>query len=140
VQISEVLDVIGGLVSALRAYSAKLPAVVPLSVIPGGIKPSPEVVATYEQTVFRFRMQVGASVFRRFNELLLESLEAFEGGRLLGAIQPLLAVLDHLDRMHRAKEIAVAPAEEKRMSDYRATLNRILPGNQPELEGAGKGL
>ncbi len=139
-QISEVLDVIGSLVSALRAYSAKLPAVVLLSVMPGGIRPAPEAVAAYEQTVFRFRTQGGASVFRRFNELFLESLEAFEGGRLLGAIQPLLTVLDHLDLMHREKEIAVAPAEEKRMSEYRATLNRILPGNQPELEGAGKGL
>jgi hypothetical protein len=140
VEISEVLDVIGSLVSALKAYSAKLPTVVPLSVMPGGIKPAPEVVAAYEQTVFRFRTQGGTSAFRRFNELFLESLEAFEGGRLLSAIQPLLTVLDHLDRMRREKEIAVTPAEEKRMSEYRATLNRILPGNQPELEGAGKGL
>ncbi|MGH7207924.1 MAG: hypothetical protein ACREIL_00925 [Nitrospiraceae bacterium] len=139
-QISEVLDVIGSLVSALRAYGAKLPAVVSLSVMPGGIRPAPEAVAAYEQMVFRFRTQGGSSVFRRFNELFLESLEAFEGGRLLSAIQPLLTVLDHLDRMRREKEIAVTPAEEKRMSEYRATLNRILPGNQPELEGAGKGL
>src|SRR5947199_290174 len=85
-------------------------------------------------------MEAGTSAFRRFNELFLESLEAFEGGRLLSAIQPLLTVLDHLDRMRREKEIAVTPAEEKRMSEYRATLNRILPGNQPELEGAGKGI
>lgn len=134
------LDVIGSLVSALRAYSAKLPTVVPFSVMPGGIKPAPEAVAAYEQTVFRFRTQGGASAFRRFNELFLESLEAFEGGRLLSAIQPLLTVLDHLDRMRREKEIAVTPAEEKRMSEYRATLNRILPGNQPELEGAGRGM
>ncbi|MGH7167060.1 MAG: hypothetical protein ACREII_00860 [Nitrospiraceae bacterium] len=134
------LDVIGSLVSALRAYSAKLPTVVPLAVMPGGIRPAPEAVAAYEQMVFRFRTHGGTSVFRRFNELFLESLEAFEGGRLLGAIQPLLTVLDHLDRMRREKEIAVTPVEEKRMSEYRATLNRILPGNQPELEGAGKGL
>lgn len=134
------LDVIGSLVSALKAYSAKLPTVVSLAVMPGGIRPAPEAVAAYEQTVFRFRTQGETSAFRRFNELFLESLEAFEGGRLLSAIQPLLTVLDHLDRMRREKEIAVTPAEEKRMSEYRATLNRILPGNQPELEGAGKGL
>ncbi|MGH7235925.1 MAG: hypothetical protein ACREIO_06040 [Nitrospiraceae bacterium] len=139
-EISEVLDVIGSLVSALKAYSAKLPTVVSLAVMPGGIRPAPEAVAAYEQTVFRFRTQGETSAFRRFNELFLESLEAFEGGRLLSAIQPLLTVLDHLDRMRREKEIAVTPAEEKRMSEYRATLNRILPGNQPELEGAGKGL
>ena len=134
------LDVIGSLVSALRAYSTKLPTVVSLAVMPGGIRPAPEAVAAYEQTVFRFRTQGETSAFRRFNELFLESLEAFEGGRLLSAIQPLLTVLDHLDRMRREKEIAVTPGEEKRMSEYRATLNRILPGNQPELEGAGKGI
>ncbi len=136
----ELLDVIGSLVSALRAFSAKLPAVVPLSVVPGGIKPTPEAVTAYEQTVYRFRTQGGASAYRRFNELFIESLEAFEGGRLLSATQPLLTVLDHLELMQRDKEIAVTPAEEKRMSEYRTTLNRILPGNQPELEGAGKGL
>ena len=138
--ISELLEVIGSLVSALKTYAAKLPAVVSLSAMPGGLKPLPEAVTAYEQTVYRFRTQGGASIFRGLIDLFIESLEAFEGGRLLAAIQPLLMVLDHLEAMQRGKEITATPAEEQRMKEYRTALNKILPGNQPELEGAGKGL
>jgi hypothetical protein len=140
VTVSEVLEVIGGLVSALKIYAAKLPAVVHLSVAPSGFKPTPEAVTAYEQIVYRFRNQSGSSAFRRFNDQFIDSLEAFEGGRLFSAVQPLLAVLDHLEVMQRDKGITVTPAEEQRMTDYRTALNKILPGNQPELEGAGRGL
>jgi hypothetical protein len=49
-------------------------------------------------------------------------------------------VLDHLESLHRDKEITATAAEEKRMAEYRTALTKILPGNQPELEGAGKGM
>ena len=137
---NEMLDVLGGLVTQLRAYAAKLPPVVHLSVVPTGIKPTPEAIDTYEQTISRFRTQSGGSVLKRLNDLLIESLEAFETGRLLGAVQPLLAVFDHLDRMCRDKEMKVTGADEKRLGEYRAALTKILPGSQPELEGAGRGM
>ncbi|HJU05915.1 MAG TPA: hypothetical protein VJ692_12265, partial [Nitrospiraceae bacterium] len=129
--VGEVLEIIGGLVSALKTYAAKLPAVVHPSVAPSGFKPTPEAVAAYEQVVYRFRNQSGNSAFRRFNDQFIDSLEAFEAGRLLSAVQPLLAVLDHLEVMQRDKEIAATPVEEQRMADYRISLNKILPGNQP---------
>lgn len=136
----EVLEIFGSLVSALKAYCAKLPAVVHLSMIPGGVKPTPEAVEAYEQTVYRFRTQSVPTPFRKLTDLFIESLEAFEAGKVLATVQPLLAVLDHLERMQRDKEIQVAATEEKRFGDYRQALYKIMPGNQPELEGAGKGL
>jgi hypothetical protein len=136
----EVLDLLGSLVSALKAYGAKLPPVVHLSSLPGGLKPTPEAIDAYETTVSRFRDQSGKSVYRRLNDHFLDSLEAFEAGKLLSAIQPLLAVLDLLDAMQHDKEIAVAPTESQRLTEYRVALNKLLPGNQPELEGAGRGM
>ena len=136
----EVLDLLGSLVSALKAYGAKLPPVVHLSSLPGGLKPAPEAIDAYETTVSRFRDQSGKSVYRRLNDHFLDSLEAFEAGKLLSAIQPLLAVLDLLDAMQHDKEIAVTPAESQRLTEYRVALNKLLPGNQPELEGAGRGM
>jgi len=59
---------------------------------------------------------------------------------LFGSIQPLLAVLDHLERMRRDQEIEVGRLDEKRLGDYRAALSKILPGNKPELDGAGRGM
>lgn len=137
---SDVLETVGALSSALKTYCSKLPPVVHLAVMPGGIKPSPEAVEAYEGTVSRFRHQAAASVYRKLTDLLVESLEAFEVGKVLATVQPLLAVLDHLERMQRDKEIAITPAEEKRLGEYRQALHKIMPGNQPELEGAGRGL
>ena len=57
----DVLDILGGLISALKAFGGKLPPVVHLSSLPGGIKPTPEPIDTYETTVSRFRDQSGKS-------------------------------------------------------------------------------
>jgi hypothetical protein len=137
---TEVLDVLGSLISQLKAYAAKLPPVVHLTVAPSGIRPTPESVDIFEQALARFRAQSTGSAQRAMNEYLVESLEAFEAGKLLGAVQPLLAVLDHLDRMRRDNEIKVTAADEKRLTEYRTALTKILPGSQPELEGAGRGM
>jgi hypothetical protein len=139
-QIGDVLDAIGGLTSQLKTYAAKLPAIVHLTVVPTGIKPKLEAIDDYEEIVSRFRSQSAGTAYKGLNDSFVESLEAFEVGKLLGSVQPLLAVLDHLERMQRDKEIEVAPTDEKRIAEYRAGLHKILPGNKPELDGAGRGM
>jgi len=59
---------------------------------------------------------------------------------LLGSVHPLLSVLDHLERMQRDKEIQIGRPDEKRTAEYRSVLIKILPGNKPELDGAGRGM
>jgi hypothetical protein len=49
-------------------------------------------------------------------------------------------MLDHLERMGRDKEIEIGRIDETRTAEYRSTLNKILPGNKPELDGAGRGM
>lgn len=139
-QTADILDVIGGLTSQLKLYAAKLPPIVHLSAVPAGIKPQFEAIEDYEELVSRIRAQSAGSPYRSLNHSLIESLEAFEAGRLLGAVQSLLAVLDQLERMKRDKEIEVGRLDEKHMADYRAALHKILPGNKPELDGAGRGM
>lgn len=139
-QTADVLDAIGGLVAHLKVYAAKLPPIVRLSAVPTGVKPKFEAVEEYEEIVSRFRSQSAGTAYKGLNGLFVESLEAFEVGRLLGSVQPLLAVLDHLERMQRDKEIEIGRIDEKRTGEYRATLNKILPGNKPELDGAGRGM
>lgn len=139
-QTGDVLDAIGGLSSQLKSYAAKLPAIVHLTVVPTGIKPRPEAVDEYESIVSRFRNQSTGTAYKALNDALVESLEAFEVGKLLGSVQPLLAILDHLERMQRDKEITADQADSRRIAEYRAGLHKILPGNKPELDGAGRGL
>lgn len=137
---AEFLDALGALVSQLKSYAGKLPPIVHLAAVPTGVKPKLEAVEDYEEVVSRFRHQAAGTAYKGLNEPVIESLEAFEVGNLLGAVQPLLAVLDHLERMQRDKEIEVGRIDEKRLSEYRAALHKILPGNKPELDGAGRGM
>lgn len=139
-QTADVLDAMGGLVAQVKIYAAKLPPIVHLSSVPTGVKPKFEAVEEYEEIVSRFRSQSAGTPYRGLNELFVESLEAFEVGRLLGSVQPLLSVLDHLERMQRDKEIEIGRIDEKRTGEYRSALNKILPGNKPELDGAGRGM
>jgi hypothetical protein len=139
-QTADALDAIGGLTAQLKAYAAKLPPVVHLGVVPTGVKPKLEAIEDYEDIVARFRQQSAGTPFKGLNDTVIESLEAFEVGKLLGSVQPLLAVLDHLERMQRDKEIDVGRIDEKRIGEYRAALHKILPGNKPELDGSGRGV
>lgn len=137
---TELLDGVGGLTSHLKSYAAKLPTVVHLRALPSGLKPSFETVDSYETIVSRIRNQSAGTPYKVLNESLVSSLEAFEMGNLLGAVQPLLAALDHLERMQLDKEIEVGRIDDKRLKEYRAALHKVLPGNKPELDGAGGGM
>lgn len=139
-QTADVLDAMGGLVAQLKMYAAKLPPIVHLSAVPTGVKPKVEAVEEYEEIVSRFRSQSAGTPYKGLNELFVESLEAFEVGRLLGSVQPLLSALDQLELMQRDKEIDIGRSDEKRTGEYRSALNKILPGNKPELDGAGRGM
>ena len=136
----EVLDGVGGLTAHLKTYAAKLPPIVHLSAVPSAVKPSFEAVESYETIVSRVRSQSAGTPYKALNESLVSSLEAFEIGNLLGAVQPLLSALDHVERMQRDNEIEIGRIDNKRLKEYRAALHRVLPGNQPELDGAGGGL
>ena len=137
---AEVLDAVGGITSHIKPYAAKLPPIVHLSAVPSAVKPSFEAVEGYETIVSRVRSQSAGTPYKALNEPFVSSLEAFEIGNLLGAVHPLLSVLDHLERMQRDHEIEIGRIDDKRLREYRAALHKILPGNQPELDGAGGGL
>jgi len=139
-QTADTLDAIGGLLAQLKAYAVKLPAIVHLAAVPSGVKPKMEAVDDYEDIVSRVRDQSVGTPYKGLNESFVASLEAFEVGNLIGSVQPLLAVLDHVERMQRDKEIEVGRIDEKRVMEYRAALHKILPGNKPELDGSGRGM
>jgi hypothetical protein len=137
---ADVLDAIGGLTAHIKTYAAKLPAIVHLAVVPTGVKPSLEAVDGYEAIVSRVRSESAGTPYKGLNESFVSSLEAFEIGNLLGSVQPLLSVLDQLERMQRDHDIEVGRIDEKRLKEYRVALHKVLPGNQPELDGAGGGM
>jgi hypothetical protein len=136
---AEVLDAIGGLTAHVKSYAATLPSIVHLKAVPSGVKPAAEAMDSYEVIVTRTQRQSAGTPYRGLNESLVCSLEAFEQGNLIGTVQALLIVIDQLERMQRDQEIEVGRADEKRLTEYRAALRKVLPGNQPELAETGRG-
>ncbi|MFN3681199.1 MAG: hypothetical protein ACK4VP_04045 [Nitrospira sp.] len=130
----DLLDAIGGLISWLKEYAAKLPAVVHLAIAPTGGKPSAAAIEAYDDTVMRLRTRIAGTSYKHLGTPLLESLEAFESGRLLGAVQPLLVLLDQMEQMIKDNQIEAKPSDEERLAEYRRSLRKIMPGNKPELE------
>lgn len=137
-QTSQVLDTVGSLVSQLKTYSAKVPDVVFLKAVPKGLKPTQEAVEAFERTVSRFREQARTPSDRRLAELLVGTLEAFETGAVLRAVQTMLMALDQIELMQREGEIQATKTDEGRLKEYRNTLHKILPGKEPELKGSGR--
>ncbi|HMS85588.1 MAG TPA: hypothetical protein PKD12_18255 [Nitrospira sp.] len=134
---AEIVDAIGGLTAHVKTYAATLPSIVHLTVVPYGVKPTTEAADNYEGIVSRTQHQSAGTPYKALNESLICSLEAFEQGNLIGTVQALLAVIDHLERMHRDQEIEVRRQDEKRLAEYRVALRKVLPGNKPELEETG---
>lgn len=137
---AEVIDAVGGLIAHVKTYAMALPSIVHLKAMPSGVKPSVEAIDNYEVIVSRVQRQSAGTPYRGLNESLICSLEAFEQGNLIGTVQVLLAVIDQLERMHRDQEIDVRPMDEKRLTEYRVALRKVLPGNRPELAETGGGL
>jgi hypothetical protein len=136
---AEMVDAIGGLAAHAKTYAATLPSIVHLKAVPSGVKPSAEAIDNYEAIVSRTQAQSAGTPYKVLNESLVSSLEAFEQGNLIGTVQTLLAVIDHLQRMQRDQEIEVGRLDEKRLTEYRVALRKVLPGNQPELAATGEG-
>lgn len=136
---AEVLDAIGGLTAHVKTYAATLPSIVHLKAVPFSVKPTTEAVDNYEVIVSRTQHQNAGTPYKALNESLVCSLEAFEQGNLIGTVQMLLAVIDHLERMQRDQEIQLGRQDEKRLTEYRVALRKVLPGNKPELEETGGG-
>lgn len=130
---SQVLDTIGEIIAALAAFAAKVPAQ-SFMAMPGGIKPTLEAVETYEDIVYRFRDKAGTT-YKAIPPLLIESLEAFEAGRVFDAVPPLQQALELLIHMHNENKIQYTSAEQTRIREFHRRLEKILPDTQkPEID------
>lgn len=129
---SHFLDAIGELVAALAAFADRVPAASAM-MIPGGRRPSPEAVEAYEETVYRVRDRAG-TIYKGTIPLLLDSLEAFEAGRVFDAVWPLFQVMDLLVQLHNEGTIAFRSADQDRLRTYHSRLGKLIPeATTPEI-------
>jgi hypothetical protein len=129
----QVLDAFGELIAAVAALAAQVPAKT-FSAIPGGIRPSEEATEKYETIVYRFRDQAGPP-YRVLYAFFVDSLEAFEAGRIFDAVPPLLQAIERLVDLHKEEKVSFNSAEQNRIREFQQRLEKILPeANKPEVD------
>lgn len=129
----QVIDIFGEMIACLSAFAAKVPAQ-SLGAIPGGVRPTPEAVEAYESIVYRFRDQAGMT-YRVLNTLFIDSLEAFEAGRVYDAVPPLLQAIEQLVELHKEEKVTFTAEEQHRIREFHRRLEKILPEkNKPEID------
>ena len=129
----QVIDSLGELIASLAAFAAKVPAKSMLA-LPGGIRPTPEAVEAYENTVYRFRDRVGVT-YKSLPPLFVESLEAFEAGKVFDAVPPLLQCVEQLVDLHNQETIKFTPPQQQRLRDYHRRLEKLIPeATQSEID------
>ena len=130
---TQVLETLGEFIAALAALAAKVPAKSSMS-IPGGIRPTEEAVENYETIVYRFRDRAG-STYRVLNQLFVDSLEAFETGKIFDAVPPLLQAIEQVVELHKEGKVRFRPAEQDRIRDFQQRLEKLLPeASRPEVD------
>ena len=129
----QVLDAFGELIAAVATLAAQVPAKT-FSAIPGGIRPTEEATEKYETVVYRFRDQAGPP-YRVLYAFFVDSLEAFEAGRIFDAVPPLLQAIERLVDLHKEEKVSFNSAEQNRIREFQQRLEKILPeASKPEVD------
>ncbi len=130
---AQVLDTFGELIAAVAALAAKVPAT-SFMAIPGGIRPTEEALDKYEMVIYRFRDQAGLP-YRVLYRFFMDSVEAFEAGRIFDAVPPLLQAIEQLVDLHKEDKVCFSSAEQDRIREFQQRLEKILPeANKPEVD------
>ena len=130
---SQVVEILGELIAAIAVFAAKVPSK-SLMAMPGGIRPTLEIAESYEEIVYRFRDRAGKSTFKVLNTYFLDSLEAFEGGRVIDAVTSLQQAVEQLVELHKEEKVTFTTAERERIREYHRRLDKILPEtSKPEV-------
>ncbi len=129
----QVIDTFGELVAALAAFAAKVPAQSSF-MMNQGMRPTEETIEGYENVVYRFRDRAGTT-FRVLNGFFIDSLEAFEAGRVFDAVPPLLQAVEQLVELHKDEKVKYTDQQQNRIREFHQRLEKILPeANSPEVE------
>jgi len=129
----QVIDTFGELVAALAAFAAKVPAQSSF-MMNQGMRPTEETIEGYEKVVYRFRDRAGTT-FRVLNGFFIDSLEAFEAGRVFDAVPPLLQAVEQLVELHKDEKLKYTDKQQNRIREFHQRLEKILPeANSPEVE------
>jgi hypothetical protein len=97
-----------------------------------GTKPATALVRQYEQAVYAFRDQRVPAGVKGVLQLLIESIDAFEAGRVLDAGRAVMVALEQFEENAVDNHIVITPSQAAAIGQFRARLFKmVVPA--PEL-------
>ena len=97
------------------------------------MKPPAAVVRQYEDAVYTFRDQKASGAVKGIIQILLDSVEAFEGGRVLDAGRAVMVALEQFEAAGKDLEVTITPDQAAAMGRFRTQLFKLVVPS-PELK------
>lgn len=99
---------------------------------PLGIKPPSVAVRQYEAAVYAFRDQRLPGEIKGVSALLVESLDAFEAGRILEAARCVMYAIEQFETAGKESVVTITEDQSAKLGQFRSVLFKLInPG--PEL-------
>jgi hypothetical protein len=97
------------------------------------MKPASSVVRQYEDAVYAFRDQKVSAPVKGIIQILLDSVEAFEGGRVLDAGRAVMLALEQFEAAGKDLEVSITPDQAAALGRFRIQLFKLVVPS-PELK------
>jgi len=90
------------------------------------MKPSSVVVRQYEDAVYAFRDQPLPAAVKGVRQLLLDSVEAFEAGRVLDAGRAVMLAIEQFEAAGKDLEVTMTPDQAAALGQFRIRLFKLV--------------
>ena len=90
------------------------------------MKPPAVVVRQYEAAVYAFRDQPLPGPVKGVNQLLLESVDAFEAGRVLDAGRNVMLAIEQFEAAGKDSEVNITPDQAGALGQFRSRLFKLV--------------
>lgn len=90
-----------------------------------GVKPASISVREYEDAVYAFRDQRLPSAVKGVSSLLVESVELFEGGRVLEAGRTVMQAIEHFEGAGKEAAVTITPEQATTLGRFRTFLFKM---------------
>ena len=97
------------------------------------MKPPTVVVRQYEEAVYAFRDQPLPGAVKGVRQLLVESVEAFEAGRVLDAGRHVMLALEQFEEAGKESAVSITPDQASALGQFRSRLFKLVVPS-PELK------
>ena len=91
-----------------------------------GMKPPSVVVRQYEEAVYAFRDQTLPAAVKGVRQLLVDSVDAFEAGRVLDAGRAVMLAVEQFETAGQDLEVTITPDQASALGQFRSRLFKLV--------------